>query len=109
MLNQNQTQNQSSFQQYQQDQPRNPYPKSQRKDSNSNNPMNSKFSQNKPYQSHHELQNNSSNREPRDLVILVQDNLIIITLKVIPAKIIIIITETINHIIIVRIMKDNLI
>ena len=63
MINQNQTQNQSSFQQFQQDQPRNPYPKSQRKDSNSNIPMNSKFSSNKPYQSHHEIRNNSSNRE----------------------------------------------
>ena len=59
MLNQNQTQNQSSFQQYQQDQPRNPFPKSQRKDSNSNIPMNSKYSSNKPYQP----RNNSSNRE----------------------------------------------
>ena len=63
MLNQNQTQNQSSFQQYQQDQPRNPYPKSQRKDSNSNNPMNSKFPPNKPYQPNNEIRNNSSNRE----------------------------------------------
>ena len=60
MLNQNQTQNQSSFQQYQQDQPRNQFPKSQRKDSNSNNiPMNSKYPSNKPYQP----RNNSSNRE----------------------------------------------
>ena len=59
MLNQNQTQNQSSFQQYQQDQPRNPFPKSQRKDSNSNIPMNFKYSSNKPYQP----RNNSSNRE----------------------------------------------
>ena len=59
MLNQNQTQNQSSFQQYQQDQPHNPFPKSQRKDSNSNIPMNFKYSSNKPYQP----RNNSSNRE----------------------------------------------
>ena len=60
MLNQNQTQNQSSFQQYQQDQPRSQFPKSQRKDSNSNNiPMNSKYPPNKPYQP----RNNSSNRE----------------------------------------------
>ena len=62
MLNQSQNQNQPSFQTYQTDQSRNPYPKSQRKDSNSNNKMNSKFSSNKPYQSFQD-QRNYSNRE----------------------------------------------
>ena len=63
MLKQNQTQNQSSFPTYQTDQSRNPFPKSQRKDSNSNIPMNSKYSSNKPYQQPQQDQRNYSNRE----------------------------------------------
>ena len=62
MLNQSQTQNQPSYQSYPTDQQNNSYPKSQRKDSNTNNPNNSKYISNNPYQSPKD-QRKSSNRE----------------------------------------------
>ena len=62
MLNQNQNQNQSSYQSNQNDQQNNPYPKSQRKESNANNAINPKYTSNKSYQSPQE-QRKASNRE----------------------------------------------
>ena len=50
MLNQTQVQNQSSYQTYQTDQVNNTFQKSERKESNSNIPLNSKYSSNKPSQ-----------------------------------------------------------
>ena len=65
MLNQNQTQNQSSYQSYPTDQQNNPYPKSQRKDSNTNNPLNPKYTSNKSYQSPQEQRKNSNRERSR--------------------------------------------
>ena len=64
MSTQNKTQNESSFPQYQIDQPDSQFSKSQRKDSNSNKiPINSKYSSNKPYQHHTEINNNNSSKK----------------------------------------------
>lgn len=64
MSTQNKTQNQSYFPQYQQEQPDSNFPKSQRKDSNSNKiPISSKYSSNKPYQHLTEKNNNNSSNK----------------------------------------------
>ena len=64
MSTQKKTQNQSYFPQYQQEQPDSNFPKSQRKDSNSNKiPISSKYSSNKPYQHLTEKNNNNSSNK----------------------------------------------
>ena len=65
MLNQNQTQNQTSYQSYPTEQQNNSYPKSQRKDSNTNNPLNPKYTSNKSYQSPQEQRKNSLRERSR--------------------------------------------